>query len=407
MESAPYFKNQLYSRIYTYSKKYRPYNSLRKIGITLTPQKFSRYILIIGMNMFFGILAYVLVYFFTWYLDKTPLYLLFFIVAVSSAIFGGMKSAFLTIGIISLEVYLFMRLSTGLNITLYTQLIFFIISSVVVSILINSRKENKEVKKLKEHEKNYARAFIQLHGEHVIALNNIRSRDQFLSIISHELKTPLTVMLLKIHSMKDNMQHVSVAHFSIQELMKVLENSEKQIKWLTVMINDLLDVSLITTGRMHLEREDTDLLSLTKQVKQSFSELIKAGKYKIEIHANHAVVGKWDKSRIEQAITNLVSNAIKYGEGKPISITIFKSGGKGKFIIKDQGMGIPQQEQKIIFDLFKRASGADKYKKGLGVGLFITAQIINMHGGKINVSSAPAHGTMFTIELPFNTKLTS
>lgn len=409
MENSPFLNNILYNRIYDYSKKHEPYKFLHKTGITLTPQKFSEYMVVVGMNVFFGILVYSLIYFCKWYPDKTPLYLLFLLLVVCSLILAGLKSAFITIGIISLETYLLFRpyFSFGLDLALFIQLIFFITSSIIISFFIFRVKESKEINTLKKQEENYSRAFIQLHDEHVIALNNIRSRDQFLSIISHELKTPLTIMLLKIHSMKDNMQHVSVAHFSIQELMKVLENSEKQIKWLTVMINDLLDVSLITTGRMHLEREDTDLLSLTKQVKQSFSELIKAGKYKIEIHANHAVVGKWDKSRIEQAITNLVSNAIKYGEGKPISITISKSGGKGKFTIRDQGIGIPQQEQEIIFDLFKRASGAGKYHKGLGVGLFITAQIINMHGGKIKVSSAPARGTTFTVELPLNKKLTS
>ncbi len=331
----------MYKELYTYSKKYNSYTYLRKIGI------------ILGTNTLFGILIYFSIDFLKGYDDKKVL-------------------------------------------------ILFIAGAIIINYLINLAIEEKELKRLKKQEKTYARAFIQLHDEHIVALKSIESRDQFLSIVSHELKTPLTVMLLKLHGMKNSIQNVSLANFSIQELMKVLENSEKQIKWLTIIINDLLDVSLITTGRMSLELSDTDLVSVTKQVKQSFSELLKKGKYKIEIHADLSVVGRWDKGRIEQVITNLVSNAIKYGEGKPIAIKIYTSGNQGKFIIKDEGMGIPQQEQKVIFDLFKRASGPGKYKKGLGVGLFITSQIVKIHGGKIKVSSIPTKGTTFTIELPLN-----
>ncbi|MDP3758378.1 MAG: HAMP domain-containing sensor histidine kinase, partial [Candidatus Daviesbacteria bacterium] len=155
-----------------------------------------------------------------------------------------------------------------------------------------------------------------------------------------------------------------------------------------------------TTGRMDLKPENTDLVAITKQVTESFSEILKKDKNKIKIQAKSSVLGKWDKSRIEQVVTNLISNAIKYGNGKPIEIKIFKSGNQGKFIIKDQGMGIPPHEQKVIFDLFKRASGPGEYKKGLGVGLFITSQIVKIHDGKIKVSSIPAKGATFTIELP-------
>ena len=343
MENSPFFKNKLYKQIRNYSKKHNSYKLIR-IVITL------------GVNILFGILIYFSIDFLKDHYDKKIL-------------------------------------------------ILFIAGVLLINYLIYLAKEEKELKRLKKQEKIYARAFIQLHDEHAIALKDIQARDQFLSIVSHELKTPLTVMLLKLHSMKNNIQNVSLAHFSIQELMKVLENSEKQIKWLTNIINDLLDVSLITTGKMNLQITDTDLVGITKQVKQSFSELLKREKQKIEIHADSSVVGKWDKGRIEQAITNLVSNAIKYGENRPIGIKIFKSGNKATFIIKDYGVGIPQQEQKVIFDLFKRASGSGKYKKGLGVGLFITSQIAKIHGGKIKVSSFPTNGTTFTIELPLNKKI--
>ncbi len=392
MKDGPNFKEE-FINLYNYSKRQISHK-----------RQLVRYIFIFGSNTLLGILIYFSIYLFKTYPDKVPFYLFFLIIVALSAFLGGLYSALLTTGIISLEAYFLFRVfyKTDLDLTLYIQLAFFISGAVFISYLINLIKQTNEATKLKQQEETYARTLIQLHDEYEIALKNIKARDQFLSIVSHELKTPLTIMLLKLHDMLNSIQNVSLANFSIQQLMNVLKNSEQQIKWLSLMINDLLDVSLITTGRMKLQLENTDLVSVTEQVRQSFSEMLKKEKYKIKIYAKSSVVGVWDKARIKQVITNLVSNAIKYGESKPIEIKIFVMGSQGKFIIKDEGMGIPPKEQEVIFDLFKRASGSKEYKKGLGVGLFITSEIVKVHGGKIKVSSVPKKGTSFTIELPLN-----
>ena len=392
MENGPHFKDKLFN-LYNYSKRLISYK-----------RQLVRHLLIFGSNTLFGILIYFSIDLFKTYPDRAPFYLFFLIIVALSAFLGGLYSALLTTGIISLEAYFLFRAfyKTDLDLTLYIQLTFFTGGAIIISYLINLIKETKEITKLKQQEKTYASTFIQLHDEYEIALKNIKARDQFLSIVSHELKTPLTIMLLKLHDELNSIQNVSLSNFSIQKLMEVITNSEQQIKWLSLMINDLLDVSLITTGRMKLQLEETDLVSITEQVRQSFSEMLKKEKYKIKIHAKSSVVGKWDKVRIEQAITNLISNAIKYGENRPIEINIFKTGNQGEFIIKDEGIGIPTQEQKVIFDLFKRVSEPKEYKKGLGEGLFITSQIVKMHGGRIKVSSIPKRGTSFTIELPLN-----
>ena len=136
------------------------------------------------------------------------------------------------------------------------------------------------------------------------------------------------------------------------------------------------------------------------KIKEIIEEKQEAGLYKVKITAKSPVSGKWDKVRIEQVITNLFSNAIKYGGGKPIDIQILKSWGSAKFIIKDRGMGIAASDQKVVFDLFRRSSGNSEHKNGLGVGLFISSQIVKMHGGNIKVTSTPVRGTNFTIELP-------
>src|SRR5680860_171503 len=306
MKDRLHFKGKLFN-LYNYSKRQISYK-----------RQLVRYLLIFWTNTLFGILIYFSIDLFKTYPDRTPFYLFFLIIVALSAILGGLYSALLTTGIISLEAYFLFRAfyKTYLDLTLYIQLVFFTGGAIIISYLINLIKETKEITKLKQQEKMYASTFIQLHDEYEIALKNIKARDQFLSIVSHELKTPLSIMLLKLHDMLNSIQNVSLANFSIQQLMNVLKNSEQQIKWLSLMINDLLDVSLITTGRMKLQLENTDLVSVTEEVRQSFSEMLKKERYKIKIHTKSSVVGRWDKVKIKQVITNLVSNAIKYGENK-------------------------------------------------------------------------------------------
>lgn len=333
-------KDKLFQRVYNYSRKHLSYK-----------RHFPRLAILFGSNILLSVLIYFLTDSFKTYPDKLPFILLIFAV-------------------------------------------------IIIGVLIDLTQENKQLRELKKQHKKYAQAFLELHNEYKMALKDIKSRDEFLSIVSHELKTPLTVMLLKLHNELQKIHSGSLANFSVHELMEVLKNSEQQIKWLKSMINDLLDVSLITTGRMNLVLEDTDLVSITKQIKMSFSEALKRKKYQVKIRAKAPVVGKWDKVRLEQVITNLLSNAIKYGEGKPIDIQVLRRGNYAKFIIKDNGIGIAFSEQKMIFDLFKRADGSGEYKKGLGVGLYISSQIVKIHGGKIKVASSPTKGSTFTIELP-------
>jgi len=392
-------QENLYSRLYNYSKKYIPYKWLAKIGFkNINKEKliylFSSY----GLPSILSILAIFLSYASNLYIGKIPLYMLYFVFAAISSWYGGLKAGILAIVVIVIGV------SFILPDNVILELISFAVSAIIVSYLIDLARRTNEIRKFKEKEELYSQTFTQLFGEHLKARKEIKARDEFLSIVSHELKTPLASMLLKLHGMLNSVYNVSLANFSVRELMQVLENAEKQIKWLSTMINDLINVSMITTGRMDLKLQNVDLVVITNRVMQNFSELLKREEYTIKIEAKAPVVGRWDEVRIEQAITNLVSNAIKYGQGQPIDIKILTVGNMGKFIIQDHGIGIPEKEQKVIFDLFKRAEEQNGNHKGLGVGLYITSQIVKVHGGSIKVSSTPLKGSCFTIDLPLNQK---
>ncbi|RJR29764.1 sensor histidine kinase [Candidatus Microgenomates bacterium] len=230
------------------------------------------------------------------------------------------------------------------------------------------------------------------------AEKEIRLRDEFLSIASHELKTPLTSMLLKLQLVLHNIKNVSLANFSVATLLKNVEIAEQQSKRLSSMINDLLNVSLITTGRMNLEVKHEDLVPIVKEVIEEFAERLASHNIPLDLETVAQAPVYIDKLRMQQVLSNLLSNAIKYGNDKPIQIRISK-GSHVSVAISDQGIGISSKEQEKIFTLFDRGT-INHEIKGLGVGLYIANQIVKAHKGTLSVRSKLAQGSTFTIKLP-------
>lgn len=229
----------------------------------------------------------------------------------------------------------------------------------------------------------------------------VKARDEFLSIASHELKTPLTSMLLQLQSVLYNIKNQSLATFSIERTMQMLESTINQSKRLGKLVNDLLNYSLISTGRLQLEKEKTKLEKIVSDVVSRFTEQAKRTSTPINLVVENSVTGNWDRVRLEQVVTNLLTNAIKYGEGKPVEVLVRDSEDHALLIVRDHGIGIPQDQQSKVFDRFERGSVKGGYK-GLGVGLYIVNQIVQAHGGKISLASKPKEGTTFTVELPKN-----
>lgn len=278
------------------------------------------------------------------------------------------------------------------------QLLLFAAEGVMISLLIHIGKRQDNLLDYIQREKELKIRIDTLEKENTHWKTQLRARDEFLSIASHELKTPLTSMLLQTQHALHNIRHVSLAHFSIENLLKMLETVENQMWRLSKMINDLLNISLLSTGNLQLEYESMVLNDAIKGVIAEFSPRLEKGNYTVKFVENEQITGSWDKVRIEQAVSNLISNAIKYGDGKPIEITIKKHHSYAHVIIKDHGIGIPKNIQKKIFQLFER--GASPEYKGLGVGLFITEQIVKTHGGSILLSSSLQNGSTFIMQLP-------
>lgn len=320
-----------------------------------------------------------------------------------SAANGGYKAGFITTAISAVLTtyfftppygwYSFITLSGVARITLFA------IEGIILSSLVDYVGRKTELGVYKEKVKELKEKMETMENENSSLRQEIRSRDEFLSIASHELKTPLTSMLLQTQHALHSIRNVSLAQFSIESLLKMLETVENQTKRLSRMINDLLNISLITTGNLNLEYEKVDLNTLVGNVIEEFSNRLKRDNIQISFHEENVLEGSWDKLRMEQAITNLLSNAIRYGEGKPIQVNIKKYYNNTRITVADHGIGINKTTQKKIFDLFERGVSQDTHK-GLGVGLFITKQIVDAHHGNLTVDSREGSGSTFTIEVP-------
>lgn len=256
----------------------------------------------------------------------------------------------------------------------------------------------RDITKRKELDKQRIISLKKEKGARSVAEAAVKARDEFLSIASHELKTPLTTVLLQLQNTLKRILTQSLASFSGEDLVKSLKIAEQQSQRLSTLIKDLLNVSLVSTGRLQLEREKVDLSKLVSSLVLRFEAEIKLSGCEVKLSAKAPIIASLDTVRAEQALSNLLVNALKYGRGKPIVIEV-KSDQKWAIVaIGDQGPGIHKKYQDLIFQPFERVN--NNHVKGLGVGLFIAKQIARAHGGDIKVSSNSGHGAEFLMQLP-------
>lgn len=231
--------------------------------------------------------------------------------------------------------------------------------------------------------------------------NAIKARDEFLSIASHELKTPLTSMVLQMQMLKRKMDRGQADE---NTFLKASSLTLKQCQLLTSLIDDMLDVSRISNGKMNFTFKDSSLKEIVTTALESFSANVEERKIPLELEVLDDSLIKADPFRLEQVFYNLLSNALKYGEGKPIKLRILR---RGEFIVVevlDQGMGIGQENIERIFRLFERATSSTSIS-GLGLGLYISKQIVDAHNGTLEVESREHEGSVFRVVIPISKTL--
>ncbi|MBK3760001.1 hybrid sensor histidine kinase/response regulator [Stutzerimonas frequens] len=229
--------------------------------------------------------------------------------------------------------------------------------------------------------------------------NAVRMRDDFMSIVSHELKTPLNTLILEVQLRKLQLGRNNFEAFSEERLRNMVDKDERQIQSLIRLIDDMLDVSRIRTGKLSIRPAQIDLAQLVGNVVESFAAQMEACGCELRLERNEPIIGVWDAFRIEQVLANLLTNAMRYGAGKPVHVSVASCAEGACIEVRDHGIGISPQSLERIFCQFERAEGSES-SAGLGLGLFIADQIVRAHNGRIQVHSEEGQGSRFRVLLP-------
>jgi len=231
----------------------------------------------------------------------------------------------------------------------------------------------------------------RLYGE---AQEGIRVREEFLSVASHELRTPAAGLMLSVDSLVALRRAQATDPRTTDKLLELLVRHGQRLRRL---IGDLLDVSQIRTLSLNLA--EIDLVAVVREVLNRLEPQLTQARCSVSFEARAPVTGRWDRSRLDQVVTNLLSNAMKFGRGKPVEIALGAEGALASLGIRDHGIGISPEFRPRLFGRFERGVSAEHYG-GLGLGLYICRRIIEAHSGSIRVESQLGAGAAFTVELP-------
>ncbi|HZH74883.1 MAG TPA: MEDS domain-containing protein [Archangium sp.] len=224
----------------------------------------------------------------------------------------------------------------------------------------------------------------------------VRSRDEFLSVASHELKTPITSLQLYVQGM---VRAQSKGTLTAEQLNARLNRVQVQCGRLEKLINNLLDVSRADARVPVLQHESFDMSELVADATERFAEEFARVGCEVSVDAREPVVGCWDRMRVEQAVTNLLQNAARYAPGAPVHIRVQSEGPWARIVVRDGGPGIFEKDHVRIFERFAQA-GSEQFAGGFGLGLWIVKQVVEAHNGTVSLVSRPGAGATFTLMLP-------
>jgi predicted ATPase/signal transduction histidine kinase len=230
------------------------------------------------------------------------------------------------------------------------------------------------------------------------AVEALRLREEFLTVASHELRTPMTSLSWTLQTLQGHASAPGTIT-PVQNANQLVDLAWRQAHRMNRLIRELLEVSRIQSGQLALERRRVDLAALVRDALQRFELDLARAECAVTVQGDGLAVGMWDASRLDQVVENLLSNAMKFGAGKPIEVAISQAPGSARIVVKDLGIGIDPGQHERIFERFGRAVSEAHYG-GLGLGLYICRRIVQAHGGTISVVSRPGAGATFTVELP-------
>lgn len=232
----------------------------------------------------------------------------------------------------------------------------------------------------------------------------ITSRDQFFMIASHELRTPLACLELLLEVKQWDLKNHYPEAFTAEKLEQAVYKQKEQLLRLKRIVDNIVDESKISKGRLQIQLEDFNLTEMIRKVLEQFSLTAKSHDVEIFFSPEIEVFGRWDQFRLEQVLFNLLLNAIRYGNRNPIQVEVSKDEETAIFIVRDRGIGVKPEDQSRIFERYERVT-SDHEIRGMGLGLFIAKSIVIEHGGEIRLISEHGKGSEFSVILPLNPKV--
>ncbi|AZC37819.1 hybrid sensor histidine kinase/response regulator [Pseudomonas chlororaphis] len=271
--------------------------------------------------------------------------------------------------------------------------------NVFVDLYRQSKAMKQQVEALEQSRREQEALLKQLQATQNELEQAVRMRDDFMSIVAHEVRTPLNGLILETQLRKMHLARDNAAAFTLDKMHAMVDRDERQIKSLIRLIEDMLDISRIRTGKLSIRPSRVDLVQLVRGLLENFAPQVEAAESSIALTAEDSLLGQWDEFRIEQVISNLLTNALRYGAKSPIEVRVYRADGLARIEVRDHGIGISEENQARIFQQFERVS-VNHAVAGLGLGLFISEQIVTAHGGTIEVDSRIGEGALFRVCLP-------
>ncbi len=226
----------------------------------------------------------------------------------------------------------------------------------------------------------------------------IEARDDFLSVASHELGTPLTALRLHVDQLKRAVGAAATKGLDPKALDARATSIDREVVRLGQLVETLLDTTRLAVGNWKLNLERVDLATLMAQIVRDLAPVAESSGCEIRLQSGQPLWGQWDRARLERSLANIVGNAFKFGAGKPVEVTVEGDGVNASVRVRDHGVGLPPGEQEMIFERFGRAPRTRGYG-GLGLGLWIAHHAIEAMGGTIRVHSVPDQGATFEVVL--------
>ena len=238
-------------------------------------------------------------------------------------------------------------------------------------------------------------------GRNVQLQRAVAARDEFIATVAHELRNPIAPLVFQIRLSIDKAEQMERSGEAIpaEWTRGQLRRIEHRLHRLLETLDRLLDVSRLSSGRIELEFETVDLAEVVRDVVASFEAELAVARCELRVTTPVAVTGWWDRLRLDQICRNLVSNAIRFGAGHPIHVTVEADDADATLIVRDYGVGIPRQKQDVIFERFERGPENSR-SGGFGIGLWVVRNVCSAMGGSVSVKSAAGAGSTFAVSLP-------